>query len=107
MAIKLERLDCDYPLLAYEAKLYDKFKGVTGVPQLQWFGVEGEYTVMVLDILGPTVNNLFEFCNMKFDYKTIMWLASQMMLRIESIHQKNFIHRDIKPENFLIGAGKK
>ena len=39
--------------------------------------------------------------------KTLSWLASQMIQRVEHCHSKEFIHRDIKPENFLIGSGKR
>jgi casein kinase 1 len=62
LAIKLERWDCQQPLLAYEAKLYERFKGVNGIPAIHWFGVEGDFNVMVMDILGPTIGHLFEFC---------------------------------------------
>lgn len=72
-----------------------------------WHGIEGEYTALVMEILGPTLNELFEFCNKKFGNKTVYWIAIQVLHRIEGIHHKNFIHRDIKPQNFLIGAGKK
>mmetsp|Transcript_15210 Transcript_15210/g.25748 ORF Transcript_15210/g.25748 Transcript_15210/m.25748 type:complete len:290 (-) Transcript_15210:395-1264(-) len=60
-----------------------------------------------MEMLGPSLYSLFEFCDFKFSLKTILWIGSQMMLRIESFHQMNFVHRDIKPENFLIGQGKK
>ena len=39
--------------------------------------------------------------------KTILWVAIEMIERIEKMHAANFIHRDIKPENFLVGHGKK
>jgi len=62
---------------------------------------------MVMDILGPSLDSLFKFCNYDFGNQTLFWIASQMISRIETMHQQNFIHRDIKPENFLIGNGKK
>ena len=38
--------------------------------------------------------------------KTIIWIALQMIERVQTMHETNYIHRDLKPENFLIGSGK-
>jgi len=62
---------------------------------------------MVMDILGPPLQDLFDFCDRKWGMQTILSIAMQLIQRIEVLHSKNFIHRDIKPENFLVGAGKK
>jgi serine/threonine protein kinase len=77
------------------------------VPNVHWFGVEGDYNVMVIDLLGPSLEDLLNYCKRKFTLKTVLMLADQMLQRIEFIHSRHFLHRDIKPDNFLIGIGKK
>eukprot|EP00696_Hemimastix_kukwesjijk_P008210 gnl/Hemi2/20395_TR6770_c0_g10_i1.p2 gnl/Hemi2/20395_TR6770_c0_g10~~gnl/Hemi2/20395_TR6770_c0_g10_i1.p2 ORF type:complete len:346 (-),score=97.76 gnl/Hemi2/20395_TR6770_c0_g10_i1:213-1250(-) len=107
VAIKLEPTKTRHPQLLYESRLYKILQGGVGIPTVRWFGVEGEYNVMVMDLLGPSLEDLFNFCSRRFSLKTVLMLADQMIGRIEYIHSKNFIHRDIKPDNFLMGLGKK
>ncbi|KAI5942835.1 Casein kinase I isoform epsilon [Manis javanica] len=82
-------------------------QGGVGIPSIKWCGAEGDYNVMVMELLGPSLEDLFNFCSRKFSLKTVLLLADQMISRIEYIHSKNFIHRDVKPDNFLMGLGKK
>eukprot|EP01012_Entosiphon_sulcatum_P047025 TRINITY_DN635_c0_g1_i6.p2 TRINITY_DN635_c0_g1~~TRINITY_DN635_c0_g1_i6.p2 ORF type:complete len:325 (+),score=77.44 TRINITY_DN635_c0_g1_i6:53-1027(+) len=110
VAIKLEPVKTRHPQLLYESRLYKILNSggnAIGIPNVRWYGVEGDYNVMVIDLLGPSLEDLFNFCGRKFSIKTVLMLADQMISRVEYFHSKNFLHRDIKPDNFLMGTGKK
>ncbi|XP_061371112.1 casein kinase 1-like protein 2 isoform X2 [Gastrolobium bilobum] len=107
VAIKLESVKTKHPQLLYESKLYKILQGGTGIPNVRWFGVEGEYNVLVMDLLGPSLEDLFNFCSRKLSLKTVLMLADQMINRVEYVHSKSFLHRDIKPDNFLMGLGRR
>jgi len=50
-----------------------------GIPDIRWFGVEGDYNVLVMDLLGPSLEDLFNFCSRKLSLKTVLMLADQMV----------------------------
>lgn len=107
VAIKLEITKTKHPQLLYESKLYKLLQGGIGIPNVRWFGVEGDHNILVMDLLGPSLEDLFSFCRRKFTLKTVLMLADQLICRLEYVHTKCFIHRDIKPDNFLMGLGKR
>ena len=86
--------------------MYKILQGGIGIPNVYWYGADAGCNVMVMDLLGPTLEELFtERCGGHFSLKTILYIADQALRRLEYIHSKNFVHRDIKPENFALGLG--
>jgi casein kinase 1 len=82
---------------------------VACVPGLYYIGTDNSvpnqsFHVMVMDLLGPSLEDLFQNCSRSLDLKTVLLIAIQMIKRIEKVHEERIIHRDIKPDNFLIGG---
>ncbi|OHT11540.1 Casein kinase I isoform epsilon [Tritrichomonas foetus] len=107
VAIKLESSRTRPPQLQIESKIYKILMGGVGIPAIKWYGVEGDYNVMVVELLGKSIEDLFSSHSRKFSLKTVLMLADQMITRIEYMHNKGLIHRDIKPDNFTVGLNEK
>ena len=71
------------------------------------YGTEGDVNYMVIDILGPSLEDLFNYCGRQLSLKTTLMLVIQLIDRFKYIHEKTFVHRDIKPDNFLMGLREK
>ncbi|CAO3670804.1 unnamed protein product [Umbelopsis vinacea] len=103
VAIKFEPRKSDAPQLREEYRTYKILNGCHGVPNAYYFGQEGMHNILVIDILGPSLEDLFDMCGRQFSPKTVAMVAKQMLNRVETLHEHNLIYRDIKPDNFLIG----
>ena len=110
VAIKFEKPSLSqHPQLLYEAKILKSIhmkEKVKGIPWVYYHGQEADFNILVMDMLGPSLSDLYAFCGNRFSLKTTLMLADQMLARVDSVHKKNFIHRDMKPENFLMGLGR-
>ncbi|CEP13934.1 hypothetical protein [Parasitella parasitica] len=103
VAIKFEPGKSDAPQLREEYRNYKVLAGLRGVPSAYYYGQEGLHNILVIDLLGPSLEDLFDMCGRKYSVKTVAMLAKEMIKRVESVHGRNLIYRDIKPDNFLVG----
>ncbi len=118
-AIKFEIASHKNPQLKHEHSILEQLnkpdnnnpispEGIIGIPKVYLFDrMENKYNYMVMDFLGPSLSDLFQFKEKSFSLETVLMLGIQMLTRIEFIHEKGFIHRDIKPENFVIGLNER
>ena len=66
----------------YESKIYLIQRGGLGIFNVQWYGMEGDYNVMVPDILGPSLEDLFNYYGQRFQLKIVLVLADQLPGRL-------------------------
>ena len=101
-AMKIEKRDSRFRLLEQEGYNLFSVKGL-GIPEIISFGRISNYNILIEELLGKSLSQMFIENNFKFSMKDICLISIQLIDRIELIHSKTLVHRDIKPENFLIG----
>uniref|UniRef100_A0A7S1V7X3 non-specific serine/threonine protein kinase n=1 Tax=Sexangularia sp. CB-2014 TaxID=1486929 RepID=A0A7S1V7X3_9EUKA len=103
IAIKLEETK-EGNQLELEAKVYKTLSGVTGFPDVYAVGEAGAHRYMAMQLLGPSLEDLFSFSGRRFSTKTLCMIALQLLRRIEFLHSKSIVHRDLKSANVLMGG---
>ena len=105
-ALKLENKNKGQNLLENEAYIMSYLHGKR-MPYIKSFGFSGEYNVLVMELMGKSLENIFENLERKkMTVNCVAKLGLQMIEILEFIHNKHIIHRDIKPDNFVMGRGE-
>ncbi len=87
-------------------KKINKDNQIDGIPKIYNFIQTNDYNIMVMELLGPCLENIFEQQEKKFTLNTLFKIALDMFSLIEHFHKRGFIHRDIKPGNFIFNFNK-
>jgi serine/threonine protein kinase len=106
-AAKVEYPTGKRPQLLSEGRILKQLQGSPGIPTFYLTASETGYSVMILELLGPSLHSMMQRLNKSLQLSTVLNVTDQMIRRVEFMHGRNFLHRDIKPDNFCIGLRKK
>lgn len=87
----------------YEWQVYNTLGGSHGVPRVHFKGRQGDYYVMVMDMLGPSLWDVWNNSNQAMSTEMVACIAVESLSILEKMHQRGYVHGDVKPENFLLG----
>lgn len=105
VALKFEHRNskgCNYGP-PYEWQVYNTLGGSHGIPKVHYKGRQGEYYVMVMDMLGPSLWDVWNTTGQAMSAEMTACIAVESLSILDKMHSKGYVHGDVKPENFLLG----
>ena len=105
VAIKFEHRTskgCNYGA-PYEWQVYNTLSGIHGVPRVHYKGKQSEYYIMIMDMLGPSLWDVWNNNSHSMSVEMVACIAIEAISILEKMHSKGYVHGDVKPENFLLG----
>lgn len=62
--------------------------GATGLPKLYFAGESTCFRVLVMELVGGTIEDLFNKCGRQLTLKTVLMIFDQLLTRLEYLHNK-------------------
>ncbi|KAF3963703.1 hypothetical protein ACB098_05G042700 [Castanea mollissima] len=87
-----------------EWQVYTTLGGSHGVPRVHYKGQQGNYYVMVMDMLGPSLWDVWNNNSHIMSTEMVACIAIEAISILEKMHSRGYVHGDVKPENFLLGT---
>ncbi|KAF6151762.1 hypothetical protein GIB67_010336 [Kingdonia uniflora] len=87
----------------HEWVVYNVLGGIHGVPKVHYKGKQGDYYIMVMDMLGPSLWDAWNSSGQAMSSEMVACIAVESISILEKMHSKGYVHGDVKPENFLLG----
>merc|ERR1712146_7509 len=89
VAVKLERREGKRSQLSRDWRFYRLLKG-RGVPRVSRFGKVGKHNALIMQLLGPSLEDLFKRHGKAFSLKTVLMCGEQMIDRLQHCHSLAF-----------------
>ncbi|KAM3288981.1 casein kinase 1-like protein HD16 [Capsicum chacoense] len=87
----------------HEWQVYNTLGGSHGVPSVHYKGRVGDYYIMVMDMLGPSLWDVWNSSGQAISAEMIACIAVESLSILSIMHAQGYVHGDVKPENFLLG----
>ncbi|KEH36077.1 casein kinase I-like protein [Medicago truncatula] len=105
VALKFEHRNskgCNYGP-PHEWQVYSTLGGSHGVPRVHYKGRQGDYYIMVMDMLGSSLWDVWNNNSHTMSTEMVACIAIEAISILEKMHCRGYVHGDVKPENFLLG----
>jgi len=104
--VAIKSVDRSASSLKNEIKICNHLANIKGIYKLRWYGSDLKCNYAVFDLLGPSLKEELREKE-RYDYRTLVPIADQIITIIEHIHARSILHRDIKLDNFMLGLKDK
>ncbi|KAH6774228.1 Protein kinase family protein, partial [Perilla frutescens var. frutescens] len=88
----------------YEWQVYSALGGSHGIPRVHYKGRQSDYYIMVMDMLGPSLWDVWNNNSNTMSIEMVACIAIEAISILEKLHSRGYVHGDVKPENFLLGT---